>query len=93
MEQALFGSLAYQYYVDEPSCEGQCVCLRDGFWIRGAQPRRTRVSAVFAGADLMPWRLRTGSPACGLIRGGPTAHGDRSLPNRYREQSGCDSYR
>lgn len=56
IEQALFGSLAYQYYVGEPRRrEGQWVRQRDGFWMRGTQPRGTRVSAVLAGTDLMPW--------------------------------------
>ncbi len=57
IEQALFGSLAYQYYVGEPRRrEGKWVRKRDGFWMRGTQPQGTRVSAVLAGTDLMPWR-------------------------------------
>jgi hypothetical protein len=63
MEQALFGSLAYRYYINEPNREGQWVRQRDGFWTRGAQPRGTRVSAVLAGTGLMPW-----SPAHQLPR-------------------------
>lgn len=55
IEQAVFGSLAYQYYVNEPSREGQWVRQRDGFWMRGTQPRGTRVSAVLAATGLMPW--------------------------------------
>ncbi len=57
IEQALFGSLAYQYYVGEPRRhEGQWVRQRDGFWMRGTKPQGTRVSAVLAGTGLMPWR-------------------------------------
>jgi hypothetical protein len=56
IEQALFGSLAYQYYVNDPSREGKWVRQRDGFWMRGTQPRGTRVSAVLAATGLTPWR-------------------------------------
>jgi hypothetical protein len=63
MEQALFGSLACRYYVNEPSRKVHWVRLRDGFWMRGSQPRGTRVSAVLAGTDLMPRRS-----ACRLPR-------------------------
>lgn len=63
MEQALFGSLAVQYYVNDPGREVKWVRQRDGFWMRGTQPRGTRVSAVLAGTGLMPW-----CPARGLPR-------------------------
>lgn len=57
LDQALFGSVAYQYYVNEPSRQGKWIRQRDGFWVRGTRPKGTRVSAVLAGMGVMPWCL------------------------------------
>jgi hypothetical protein len=53
--QALFGSEAVQYRVNDPTFEPRTVRQRDGFLMPGHRPRGTRVSAVLVGKSLFPW--------------------------------------
>jgi len=45
IEQALFGSIAWQYSPQAPD-SGRWVRRRNGFWVQGTRARGTRVSAV-----------------------------------------------
>ena len=55
VHQALFGSIAVRFAPGRPGTEQ--VRQRDGFWMPGAEPRGTRVSAVLVGNGLMPWNV------------------------------------
>lgn len=55
IEQALLGSLAVQYWVNDPTREARWIRQRDGFWMQGNRPRGTRVSAVLVGKTFFPW--------------------------------------
>jgi hypothetical protein len=54
VENALFGNIVYRYSVNEPG-DGRWVRNRDGLWMRGTQPRATRVSGVLMGTGVFPW--------------------------------------
>ena len=54
VEGALFGSVVYQYQVERPHV-GRWIRLRDGLWMRGNEPRASRVSAVLVGIATSPW--------------------------------------
>lgn len=56
IEQALLGRVAYQFSPDDFQ-QGRWIRQRNGFWMRGNEPRSTRVSAVITGTNLMPWTL------------------------------------
>jgi hypothetical protein len=56
IEQALLGRVAYQF--DPESFQaGDWVRQRNGFWMKGDQPRATRISAVITGTNVMPWTV------------------------------------
>lgn len=56
IEQALLGRMAYQFDPGDFQ-RGQWVRQRNGFWMRGGEPRNTRLSAVITGTDVMPWTI------------------------------------
>jgi len=56
IEQALLGRMAWEIDVDDPT-GGRWIRQRNGFWLRGAQPRGTRVSGVLTGTNIMPWTV------------------------------------
>jgi hypothetical protein len=56
IEGALLGRIAWQFDPDDPEA-GSWVRQRNGFWMKGAQARGTRVSAVITGTSLMPWTV------------------------------------
>lgn len=62
IEGALLGRIAWQFDPDNPDAEGSWVRQRNGFWMKGAQARGTRVSAVLTGRSLMPWTVATTWP-------------------------------
>lgn len=62
IEGALLGRIAMQIDPDDPSAEGTWIRQRNGFWMKGAQARGTRVSAVITGTSLMPWNVATTWP-------------------------------
>jgi hypothetical protein len=53
IEGALLGSIAYSFDPERPG-SGRPVWLQNGFWIRGNEPRGTRVSAVLTGNNIVP---------------------------------------
>jgi hypothetical protein len=53
IEAALLGPIAYPVDPDKPGL-GRAFWKRGGFWIRGNEPRGTRVSAVLLGNNLVP---------------------------------------
>lgn len=53
IEAALLGPIAYQIDTDKPGLV-RPFWQRSGFWIRGNEPRGTRVSAVLLGNNLVP---------------------------------------
>jgi hypothetical protein len=53
IEAALLGPIAYPVDPDKPGL-GPPLRQRNGFWIRGTQPRGTRVSAVLTGNNIIP---------------------------------------
>jgi hypothetical protein len=53
IEAALLGRIAYRIHPDEPGI-GRAFRQRNGFWIRGNEPRGTRVSAVLTGNNVIP---------------------------------------
>lgn len=62
IEGALLGRIAWQFDPEDPDAEGNWIRQRNGFWMKGAQARGTRVSAVITGTSLMPWNVATTWP-------------------------------
>lgn len=90
IEGALLGRIAWQFDPEDPDAEGSWVRQRNGFWMKGAQARGTRVSTVITGTSLMPWNVATTWP-----RLWPNPWAVRPLssalpfPYRHRRRSGC----
>ncbi len=57
IEGALLGRIAWRFDPEDPQAERDWVRQRNGFWMKGAQARGTRVSAVITGTNLMPWTV------------------------------------
>lgn len=62
IEGALLGRTAWRFDPDNPGAEGEWMRQRNGFWMKGARARGTRVSAVITGTSLMPWNVATTWP-------------------------------
>lgn len=62
IEGALLGRVAWRFNPEDPEAEGEWIRQRNGFWMKGAQARGTRVSAVLTGRSLMPWSVATTWP-------------------------------
>lgn len=61
VENALFGPIAWRFDPDSPQ-SGQWVRQPDGFWINGARPHGTRVSAVITGRAILPSTVANKTP-------------------------------
>jgi hypothetical protein len=62
IEGALLGRIAVQIDPDDLEAPGTWIRQRNGFWMKGAEARGTRVSAVITGTSLMPWNVATTWP-------------------------------
>jgi hypothetical protein len=71
IEGALLGRIAVQIDPDDPEAPGTWIRQRNGFWMKGAEARGTRVSVVITGTGLMPGTWRRPGPDYGLTPGPP----------------------